>query len=42
MQKKSKSSLDILKNRINKTLDSGRKTAQKNAMRKDFAQQEKT
>ena len=36
MQKKSKSSLDILKNRINKTLDSGRKIAQKKRHKKGY------
>ena len=42
MSKKSNSSLDNFKNRINKTLDGERKTAQKNVMRKDFELQEKT
>ena len=36
MQKKSKSSLDILKNRINKTLDSDRKIAQKKRHKKGY------
>ena len=36
MQKKSKSSLDILKNRVNKTLDSGRKIAQKKRHKKGY------